>query len=115
MDKNFEIVPVVTIEPVLGAEPHETSIILDDLGDPGLRQPISRGDASKAKAFSISYLHASYWGVLSRFRRRAHKEADCRTQPKKPLYRENGKGKCPSVWAAPMLHLQRYHGPLPLN
>src|SRR5882757_7857728 len=37
---HFEFIPVIAVEAILGAKPHESPVVLDDLGDAGLRKSV---------------------------------------------------------------------------
>src|SRR5260370_19824825 len=55
VNEYLKFVAVITVQSVLCAKPHKTAIVLDDLGDPRLRKPVSRGNARESNSFPFDH------------------------------------------------------------
>src|SRR6266853_935106 len=55
VNEYLKFVAVVTVQAILRAKPHETAIILNDLGDPRLRMPVSCGNSRESKSFPFDH------------------------------------------------------------
>src|SRR6266446_3005848 len=63
VNEYLKFVAVITVQAILCAKPHETTIILCDLGDPRLRKPVRCGNSRESNSFPFGYGQSSWQRV----------------------------------------------------
>jgi hypothetical protein len=70
--KDFELIAIVSVQPVLRSKPDEALIVLHYLGYPRLRQSILGGESRETHTISVNHRHGNCVRVDMRLRHGAN-------------------------------------------